>query len=202
MIATTGATARPRVLADLIPGSLLRDAALVIGAAALTGLAAQVAIPLPFTPVPISLQTFTVLLSGAALGPMRGLLGMGLYLVAGMAGVPWFSEQRSGVEFASFGYIVGFVVAAAIVGWLARRGLDRSVPSTLGMMVLGNLVIYAVGVPWLATSLGVDLATAIELGAWPFLIGDALKIALAAGLLPAAWWLLRDRDRSIGGPGR
>jgi biotin transport system substrate-specific component len=189
--AATQADARSgaAVLADLIPGSVLRDVALVIGAAALTGAAAQVSIPLPFTPVPISLQTFTVLLSGAALGPVRGGLGMALYLVAGVAGVPWFSEQRSGWDFASFGYIVGFVVAAILVGALARRGADRSVLGTVGMMAAGNLVIYALGVPWLMASIGVDLAKGLELGVWPFLIGDALKIALAAGLLPAAWRL-------------
>jgi biotin transport system substrate-specific component len=190
---TTDVASRPRVLADLVPGALVRDIALVTGAAAITGLAAQVSIPLPFTPVPISLQTFTVLLSGAALGPIRGGLGMALYLVAGVAGVPWFSEQRSGFDFPSFGYIVGFALAAVLVGWLARRGLDRSVPGTIGIMVLGNVVIYALGVSWLASSLGVDLPTALELGAWPFLIGDALKIALAAGLLPAAWWFVRRR---------
>ena len=196
MTTSTDVVARQRVLADLVPGALVRDIALVIGAAALTGLAAQVSILLPFTPIPISLQTFTVLLSGAALGPIRGGLGMGLYLVAGLAGVPWFSEQRSGFDFPSFGYIVGFVVAAILVGWLARRGLDRSVPGTIGIMVAGNLVIYAFGVSWLAVSLGVDLAEALELGAWPFLTGDALKIALAAGLLPAAWWLARSRPDS------
>ena len=182
-----------RVLADLVPGALVRDVVLILGAAALTGLAAQVAIPLPFTPVPISLQTFTVLLSGAALGPTRGLLGMLVYLVAGVAGVPWFSEGRSGFGFPSFGYIVGFLLAAALVGWLARRGLDRTVPGTIGIMLLGNLPIYAVGVGWLAVSLAVDLWTALELGAWPFLVGDALKIALAAGLLPAAWWIAGER---------
>jgi biotin transport system substrate-specific component len=194
--ASTEIARRPRVLADLVPGALVRDVALVVGAAALTGLAAQVSIPLPFTPVPISLQTFTVLLSGAALGPIRGGLGMALYLVAGVAGVPWFSEQRSGFDFPSFGYIVGFVLAAVLVGWLARRGMDRSVPGTIAIMVAGNLVIYALGVSWLAASLGVDLPRALELGAWPFLIGDALKITLAAGLLPAAWWLVRSRPDS------
>ncbi len=193
MTTTTDLAPRRPVLADLVPGALVRDVALVVGAAALTGLAAQVSVPLPFTPVPISLQTFTVLLSGAALGPLRGGLGMALYLVAGLAGVPWFSEQRSGFDFPSFGYIVGFVVAAILVGWLARRGFDRSVAGSVGIMVLGNLIIYAFGVPWLANSLGIDLPTALEFGAWPFLIGDALKIALAAGLLPAAWWLARDR---------
>jgi biotin transport system substrate-specific component len=120
-------------------------------------------------------------------------MGMLLYLVAGLAGVPWFSEQRSGWEFASFGYIVGFVIAAVLVGWLARRGMDRTILGAIGIMVLGNLVIYAIGIAWLANHLGVDLPTALELGAWPFLIGDSLKIALAAGLLPGAWKLVGDR---------
>ena len=193
MTSATGLARQPRVLADLVPGALLRDIALVSGAAAVTGLAAQVSIPLPFTPVPVSLQTFTVLLSGAALGPIRGGLGMVVYLVAGLAGVPWFSEQRSGFDFPSFGYIIGFVLAGTVVGWLARRGLDRSVSGTIVIMVLGNLLIYAVGVPWLANWLGVDVPRALELGAWPFVLGDALKIALAAGLLPAAWWLAGSR---------
>ena len=195
MTTTMDVADRRKVLADLIPGSLVRDAALVIGAAALTGLAAQVAIPLPFTPVPISLQTFTVLLSGAALGPIRGGLAMALYLVAGLAGVPWFSEQRSGFGFPSFGYIIGFLLAAILVGWLARRRLDRTILGAIGIMVVGNLVIYAVGVPYLASSLGIELGRALELGALPFLIGDALKIALAAGLLPAAWWVAGNRTR-------
>jgi biotin transport system substrate-specific component len=184
---------RPRVLADLVPGALVRDVVLVVAAAALTGLAAQVLVRLPFTPVPISLQTFTVLLAGAALGPIRGGMAMLLYLVAGLFGVPWFSEQQSGWEFASFGYIIGFVFAGALVGWLARRGLDRTVPGTIGIMVLGNLVIYVLGVGWLANFLAVDLPTALGFGLWPFLVGDALKIALAAGLLPGAWKLVGDR---------
>ena len=187
---------RPRVLADLIPGALVRDVALVIAAAVLTGIAAQISIPLPFTPVPISLQTFTVLLAGAALGPIRGGLGMLLYLGAGLFGVPWFSEQQSGWEFASFGYIIGFVAAAVVVGALARRGADRTVLGAVWLMALGNLVIYVLGVAWLASWLAVDLPTALEFGVWPFLIGDALKIALAAGLLPAAWKLAGDRPRA------
>ena len=186
---------RPLVLADLVPGSMVRDVALVLGAAALTGLAAQVSIPLPFTPVPLSLQTLTVLLAGAALGPMRGGMAMLLYLVAGIVGVPWFSEQRSGFDFPSFGYIVGFVIAAIVVGAIARRGADRTVAGTVALMVVGNLLIYALGVAWLASSLGVALPRALELGAIPFLIGDGLKIALAAGLLPAAWRLAGNRTR-------
>jgi biotin transport system substrate-specific component len=187
MTATT--LAQRRVLADLVPGGLVRDVGLIAGAAILTGIAAQIAIPLPFTPVPISLQTFTVLLAGAALGPMRALAAMILYLAAGAAGVPWFSDTTAGWAFPSFGYVLGFVLAAGLVGWLARRGADRSVPGTIATMVAGNLVIYAVGVPYLAVAVGVGLPEAIALGATPFLLGDGLKILLAAGLLPAAWRL-------------
>lgn len=190
---TANVAHRPRVLADLVPGGLVRDLALVAGAAAFTGVAAQVAIPLPFTPIPISLQTFAVLLSGAALGPLRGGAAMGLYLVAGVAGVPWFAEQNSGIGFPSFGYIIGFILASVLVGALARRGADRSLRGTAAMMVAGNFVIYAVGVPYLALAIGVSLPEAIRLGMLPFLVGDALKIALAVGLLPAAW-------RLAGGP--
>lgn len=186
---TANVAHRPRVLADLVPGGLVRDLALVAGAAAFTGVAAQVAIPLPFTPIPISLQTFAVLLSGAALGPLRGGAAMGLYLLAGVAGVPWFAEHNSGIGFPSFGYIIGFMLAATLVGALARRGADRSLRGTATMMVAGNLVIYAVGVPYLALAIGVGLPKATGLGVLPFLVGDALKIALAAGLLPAAWRL-------------
>lgn len=184
---TTNVLAQPKVLADLVPGGLARDVALVSGAAAFTGIAAQVAIPLPFTPVPLSLQTFAVLLAAAALGPTRAGAAMLLYLAAGIGGVPWFAEQRSGVGFPSLGYIVGFVVAAVVVGALARRGADRTMRGTAATMVLGNLLIYAIGVPYLALSIAVDLPTAVALGLTPFLLGDGLKIVLATGLLPAAW---------------
>lgn len=182
------------MLADLVPGGLARDIALVAGSAALVGICAQIAIPLPFTPVPITLQTFAVLLAAAALGPMRAAAGMLLYLVVGAAGVPWFSQQTSGWSFPTFGYVIGFVLAATLVGALARRGVDRSIPGVIGMMVLGNLVIYAVGVPYLAIALGRPLTEAIGLGMTPFLAGDGLKILLAAGLLPAAWRMAGDRS--------
>ncbi len=191
---TTTLTPDRRVLADLVPGGLVRDVLLVTAAAILTGLAAQVSIPL--WPVPVTLQTLTVLLAGAALGPLRGGLAMGFYLVVGAAGVPWFAEQNSGLGFVTLGYVIGFVLAATLVGWLARRGADRTFSGTIGAMVLGNLVIYAVGVPYLAAALGIDLVEAIRLGAIPFLVGDALKILLAAGLLPAAWRLAGERPRA------
>ena len=184
---TVIALPRKRVLADAIPGGLVRDAVLVLGGAAFVGLLAQLSIPLSFTPVPLTLGTFAVLLTGAALGPVRGALSIGIYMVAGMAGMPWFAGQSSGWGFPSFGYIIGFVLAGALVGWLASRGGDRTPLRTAGTMVLGNLVIYAVGVPYLMGATGMDLATGIEKGVVPFLIGDAIKIVIAAGLLPAAW---------------
>jgi biotin transport system substrate-specific component len=183
----------PRTLADVIPGGIARSIALVVGGAAFVGLTAQVFVPLPFSPVPLSLQTFSVLLVGAVLGSRRGVASMALYLLAGIAGVPWFAQQQSGWAFASFGYVVGFVIAAYLVGRLAERGADRTVLSTVGLMVLGNLTIYAVGVPGLVLITGMSLGKALLVGVVPFLIGDALKIALAAGLLPAAWKLVGQR---------
>ncbi len=179
----------PRVLGDVIPGGAVRDVALVLGGSALTGLAAQVAIPLPFTPVPLTLQTFAVLLVGASLGTVRGMLSMGLYLVAGVVGVPWFAQGTSGAAGASFGYVVGFILAALLVGRLAERGATRGPLSTAGVMVLGNLAIYAIGVPWLMVVAQVGFAKALALGVIPFLIGDLIKVAVAAGLFPSAWRL-------------
>jgi len=186
-------TLRPRTLGDVIPGGLARSAALVVGGAVFVGLTAQVAVPLPFTPVPLSLQTFSVLLVVAVLGSRRGVASMALYALAGVAGVPWFSQHQSGWAFASFGYVVGFVLAAWLVGRLAERGGDRTVLRTAGTMVLGNLAIYAVGVPGLMLATGLPLGRALLAGVVPFLIGDALKIALAAGLLPATWKLVGTR---------
>lgn len=183
----------PRTLGDVIPGGLARSVALVLGGAVFVGLTAQVLVPLPFTPVPLSLQTFSVLLVGAVLGSRRGAASMALYLLAGVAGVPWFSEHQSGWSFPSFGYVVGFVAAAWLVGRLAERGADRQVLRTAGLMALGNLVIYGLGVPGLMLATGMPVAKALLLGVVPFLVGDAVKIALAAGLLPAAWKLVGTR---------
>ncbi|WP_373289969.1 biotin transporter BioY [Longimycelium tulufanense] len=179
------------MLADLVPGALARDIALVAAGAGLTGLLAQVALPVPGTPVPVTGQTFAALLVGAALGWQRGAASMALYLLAGMAGVPWLAGGASGWAAASFGYVVGLVFAGALVGALAGRGGDRTPLRTAGTMVLGNLAIYAVGVPWLMAVTGFDLANALARGVLPFLLGDALKIALAVGLLPGAWSLVR-----------
>jgi biotin transport system substrate-specific component len=165
------------------------DAAFVVGGAVLTGLAAQVVLPVPGSPVPITGQTFGALLVGASLGWRRGALSMLFYVVAGLVGVPWFQGGTSGWLGATGGYLVGFAVAAALVGTLAARGGDRTPLRTIGTMVVGNLVIYAIGVPWLMASTGFDLATALDRGVLPFLLGDGVKVLLAAGLLPGAWAL-------------
>ena len=193
------ALARPRrVLADLIPGALVRDAVLVVVAAALTGLCAQLSFHIPGTPVPVTGQTFAVVVSGAALGWWRGLLAMLLYLAAGVAGLPWFAHHASGYVGATFGYIVAFVVAAAVVGFIAGRGGDRTVLRTVGTMLLGSVIIYVIGAGWLAADLHLSAAQAFELGVRPFIPGDALKVLLAAGLLPAAWLLVGERGRDRG----
>jgi biotin transport system substrate-specific component len=186
----------PRTLGDVIPGGLVRSIALVVGGAIFVGLTAQVSIPLPFTPVPLTLQTFSVLLVGAALGSIRGASSMALYLLAGVAGVPWFANHQSGWAFASFGYIVGFVAAAWLVGWLAERGADRRVVPTIGMMALGNVVIYVLGIVGLMVLAGMSFGKALALGVLPFLIGDVIKSLLAAVLLPGTWKLINSRRSS------
>ncbi|MFJ2646565.1 biotin transporter BioY [Streptomyces sp. NPDC087420] len=188
------AAAAPRtgvVLADLLPAhrTRARDLALVVGGAVLTGVAAQLSVPVPGSPVPVTGQTFAALLIGVSLGARRGFLSLALYALLGMAGVPWFSEGASGVSFPTLGYVLGMLLAATVVGALARRGGDRSVVRTAGTMVLGSAIIYAVGVPYLAVSADMPLSAAVSAGLVPFLLGDALKAALAMGALPAAWKL-------------
>jgi biotin transport system substrate-specific component len=197
----SASTAHPgAVLADLLPAdgavrARVRDVALVLGGAALTGLAAQLAVPVPGSPVPVTGQTFAALLVGVGLGARRGLASMALYAVAGVLGVPWFSGGQAGAGFVSFGYVLGMVLAAGVVGALARRGGDRGVLRTAGTMAVGTAVIYAVGVPYLAVAAHMSVSQAVAAGLVPFLLGDALKAVLAMGALPAAWRLAGRRDR-------
>ena len=193
-MSSVSAVHRPgAVLADLLPASRTRDAVLVLGGAALTGLAAQLSVPVPGSPVPVTGQTFAALLVGTALGARRGFLSLALYAVAGMIGVPWFAEGDSGTGAVSFGYVLGMLLASAVVGALARRGADRSPLRMAGTMILGSAVIYAVGVPYLALAAHLSLGQAVAAGLVPFLIGDALKAALAMGLLPTTWKLAGKR---------
>jgi biotin transport system substrate-specific component len=185
---------RPQlVLADLLPGALVRDALLVVGAAAFVGILAQISIHLSFTPVPITGQTLGVLLAGTALGWRRAGAALALYAVAGVAGVPWFADHQSGYAAASFGYVVGFVAAAVLCGYLAERGADRSVLRSVPAMIAAEVVIYAIGMTWLAIDLHLSASATISEGLTPFLAGDAIKAAIAAGLLPGAWWLAGNR---------
>jgi biotin transport system substrate-specific component len=181
-------------------GSLAVDAALVIGGSLFIALFAQITIPLPFTPVPISGQTFAVLLLGTAYGWRLGGLTVTLYLAQIAAGLPFAAEAKSGAEVltlatASGGYLWGMLLAGVLTGWLANRGWDRTFGSALGVMLLGNIVIFGLGVTWLMASIDVPLLEALELGLYPFVLGDVLKLLLAAGLLPAAWKLV-GRDRA------
>ncbi|MEU7066365.1 biotin transporter BioY [Streptomyces sp. NPDC051578] len=193
-MSTASVSSRPgAVLADLLPASRVRDVALVVGGAALMGVAAQISVKVPGLIVPITAQTFAALLVGAALGAGRSFLSMALYTLVGMAGVPWFAHGASGAGGATFGYVLGMLLASTVVGALARRGADRSVLRTAGTMVLGSALVYAVGVPYLALSTGMSLGAAVAGGLTPFLIGDAVKAALAMGLLPATWKLLDRR---------
>lgn len=170
------------------------------GSALIAGLA-QISIPLPFTPVPITGQTLGVLLTGAALGPGLGVASIGLYLAWAAIGLPVLAPNADGshdtglatltLAGSTGGYLWGFVLAAGLVGWLSRRGWDRSVRSSIGAMLLGSIVIYAVGVPWLMAAIDVRLEEALTLGLYPFVIGDTLKLLAAAGLLPGTWALIR-----------
>ena len=164
--------------------SLLSDAGLVIAFSLFTAVMAHIAIPLPFTPVPITGQTFAVLLCGAVLGARLGTASMLAYLAEGIAGFPVFAAAPGA---ASYGYLAGFVVAALVVGWLADRGWTRDLPRTIAAMVAGEVAIYIFGLIWLARF--VPGSQLLALGLFPFLIGDAIKLLAAAAVLPAGWRL-------------
>lgn len=190
----------PIVLSDLIPmprsmrHGRLRDVTLVVGGALFTALAAQVVVHLGFTPVPITGQTFAVLTVGGVLGARRAMASQVLYWVLGAIGLPFYADAASGwstATGATLGYFVGFVVASGLVGWFADRREDRHYVSSLSSFVFGSVVIYLFGALWLAFHLGIPVATgdknAMTLGVYPFLVGDAVKVALAAAVTPIGW---------------
>lgn len=193
------AVERRPVLSDLLPATAVLNVALVVGGALVTAACAQVVIPLqPFSPVPITGQTFAVLLVAAALGPVRGLSSLGLYVLLGLT-LPFYAGGASGPEVivgATGGYLLSYPLVGLVVGALARRGWDRSPWWTAGAFLIGSAVIYAVGVPWLAVVAGFGPGEALAKGLAPFIVGDVLKAALAAGLLPAAWHLANRLPRS------
>lgn len=178
----------------LIPRtSVVTDTLLVVGGAAFIALVAQVAFFLPFTPVPVTGLTFGVLITGAAMGWVRGLLATLLYVVVGMAGAPVYAEGSSGVAVVlgvTGGYLVGSVLASGLTGYLAERAWDRKVISAVPAMLLGELVVFVVGVGWLMVVLDVGLSQGLQLGFVPFIIGEAVKLVAAGLLLPGAWKLV------------
>jgi biotin transport system substrate-specific component len=179
---------------------ILVDVLFILGGVALVTLAAQVRIPLPFTPVPITGQTFAVVLVGAGLGALRGMISLLLYVAIGLAGAPVFSGWDHGLAVltgATGGYLMGFIVAAAITGLLAERGWDRHLRSSIGAMLTGNVIIYLFGLPWLAAVANTGLTKTLELGLYPFVPGDLIKLYLAAIALPGAWRLVGRGSRSI-----
>lgn len=167
------------------------DAALVVAGSLFVALCARIRIPLPFSPVPITGQTLAVLLTGMLLGRRRGVLSLAVYLAEGATGLPVFQNGNAGLAYMAGptgGYLMGFVAAAYITGLLAERGWDRRMRTTVAGMLLGNIVLYALGLPWLARYVGVRAA--LPLGLYPFLPGDLLKVALATLALPWGWRLL------------
>lgn len=190
-------TFAPQVLtARVLPRSKVVAILAVIGFAALTALAAQWEIHLGFTPVPITGQTFAVLLSGAALGLRLGAASQALYLLLGVVGLPVYSGGTGGFEVysgATAGYLIGFVFAAAVVGRLAENKHDRAFATALVAFLIGTFIIYGFGVAGLVVNLGMGVNEAILKGVAPFVFGDLIKAAAAGALLPTAWRLIGEK---------
>lgn len=194
-------TLAPRpVLADRVIGARVATIVLVVSGALLTALASQIRIPLGFTPVPINLGTFAVVLTGGVLGARRGAVSIGLYLVLGLVGLPFFQGGNGGWTYATgatAGYLVGYLVMAVVVGLAAERGRDRHTGQFLAAIVAANAVVYVLGASWLARHLGIPVfggeSSAWALGVRPFLAGDAVKMVAAALLFPAAWQVVDRR---------
>jgi biotin transport system substrate-specific component len=175
--------------------AVLRPVLLVLlGTLALT---VSAKIQVPFWPVPLTMQTFVTLVLGMAFGWRLAGATVLLYLIEGAVGLPVFAgTPAKGIGLAYMmgptgGFLVGFALAAMVVGWLAERGWDRNIVSTAGAMLIGNVVIYVPGLIWLSSLIGVEKA--IQFGLLPFLAGDALKLVLAAALMPLAWQFLVKR---------
>lgn len=182
---------RPTIVDRFLPKSLVTDFALIIVGVALIAGAAQLVIPM--YPVPMTGQTFAVLLVAMSLGFGRATISVSAYVALGAAGLPIFTNQASGWSFGpTLGYLVGFIAAAAVVGWLAQLGWDKTWLRVSAAFLAGSVIIYAFGLPWLTIFLGAvgapnDLVSVLNAGLVPFIVGDLVKAAAAAALLPAAW---------------
>jgi biotin transport system substrate-specific component len=193
---SSNVTSPPTLRTAVLARSTWLSEAILLGAGVLlVALSAQVTFHLPGTPVPISGQTFAVLLVGSAYGATRGVTTIALYLAVGIVGLPVFSSGTSGweqVSGATGGYLVGMLIAAGIAGLLAQRGLDRKISSAVASMLTGNVVIYVFGLAWLYHELpNATFTSTLEAGLYPFVVGDLVKVYLAGALLPGAWSLVR-----------
>jgi biotin transport system substrate-specific component len=187
---------RPVVLADVLPGARARDAALVCLGALLTVIGAQIAIPVPPSPVPVTGQTLAVVIAGSALGARRGAASQALYLVLGLM-LPVYADGGQGLDVvwgASGGYLVGFVLAAGLIGWLAEHGADRRPALAFLAFCGGQLAVFGIGVPWLKVSTGMSWGDAIHDGFAIFIVGGVIKALVGAGIVPAAWRAVRRWD--------
>jgi biotin transport system substrate-specific component len=187
---------RPLVLADALPGARVRDAALVLGGAALTTLGAQISIPIPPSPVPVTGQTLAVVIAGAALGARRGAASQLLYVLLGFF-LPVYAEGASGTEVlfgSSGGYLVGFILAAGLIGWAAEHGADRRPVVAAITFALGQLAVFTIGVPWLKVAADLSWGDAVHHGFVVFIVGGIIKAAAAGVITPSAWRLVRRAD--------
>ena len=172
----------------------VRDSILIATGALFIYLTSLVVVP--HDPIPWTGQTFGVLMVGGALGTRRGLLAVALYVLLGYVGLPFFAEGRSGASVIlgpSGGYLIGFIVAGAVVGRLAELGWDRRFGGAIGMMLIGSAIIYAIGLPWLGAVRHLTPSQTIDAGLMPFVLWDAVKLVVAAGIFPATWWLIGRR---------
>jgi biotin transport system substrate-specific component len=193
---TTSVTKRPAVLADALPGAWARDIALVIAAALFTALLAQISIRVPGSPVPVTGQTLAVVIAGASLGAYRGGAALSLYALLGLY-LPFYADGESGVDVitgATGGYIVGFIVAAFLIGKLAEAGADRKLHLAFLAFCLGQLAVFGIGVPWLKVVADMSWGDAIHNGFALFIVGGLIKAALAGALTPLAWRAVKRAD--------
>jgi biotin transport system substrate-specific component len=193
----TLALGRPTLADRLFTRSIATDTVLVVAGVALTAGLAQVAVPL--WPVPITGQTLAVLLVGSSLGALRASLSMVLYAVLGIVGLPIFSDASHGwgvVAGPTGGYIIGFIFAAGLTGWLAQRSWDRRFVGAGLSFLAGSAAVFAFGLPWLAVSLGLNLEQTLQAGLYPFIVGGIIKAIIAAAVMSSAWFLI-DRTSAV-----
>lgn len=191
----TLAVGRPTLADRIFTRKLVTDIVLVASGAALVSILAQLTVPM--YPVPMTGQTLAVLLVGATLGAVRGIISLSLYAVLGIVGLPVFSDASSGfgvIAGPTGGYIIGFILSAGLVGWLAQRQWDHRFLGASAAFLVGTLATFAVGLPWLSVVLSLDLAQTLNGGLYPFLVGGLVKAAIGAGLIRLAWHGVKRAD--------